>query len=213
MTSSVPAWENPKSGPPRSPELVQDRAVRTRAQVLLAAARHFAGSGFRGASVKDVADEAGVTKGAVYFHFVNKEALAIAVVEEHYARWPALLNELQAEDLSPLDTAVEMLNRAALAFRDDIVVQAGARLQIERSLIDAPLPTPYQGWTDLLSDLLTKARDEGQLRPGVDPHAAARVLVSGFFGAQHISETLHHRADLLDRWNEMRDLLTSAIRA
>ena len=211
-TAELPTTWTHRTSEQRSPELRQDRAVRTRTQILTAAAALFSTAGFRGTSVLEVAKRAEVTKGAVYFHFPTKEILAVAVVEEHYARWPALLAELAADGLSPLDTAMAMLDRAAVSFRDDVVVRAGARLQIERTLIDISLPVPYVGWIDLVTELLEQAAAAGQLRPGTDPGAVARVLISGFFGLQHISETLHQRADIIERWQELRDLVLLSAR-
>lgn len=39
------------------------------------------------------------------------------------------------------------------------------------------------------------------------------MLVCAFFGAQHISDVLHGRTDVVDRWAESSDLLFQAIRA
>ncbi|MFB6890747.1 ScbR family autoregulator-binding transcription factor [Kitasatospora sp. NPDC056327] len=197
----------------RGPDPKQDRAARTKLLVLTAAAELFSTQGFRHTSVKDVADRVEMTKGAVYFHYPTKEALAVAVVEQHYARWPMLLEEITAEGRGPLETAARLLEGAAAAFRDDIVVQAGARLQIERPQIDAELPTPYVDWTELLTTLLAGARREGELREDVSPQAAARSLVAAFFGTQHISDVLHERADVVERWSETAELLFRAIRA
>ncbi|MER7705951.1 ScbR family autoregulator-binding transcription factor [Kitasatospora sp. NPDC097605] len=197
----------------RGPDPKQDRSARTKLLVLTAAAELFAARGFRHTSVQDVADRVEMTKGAVYFHFPTKEALAVAVVEEHYARWPVLLSQVTAEGHGPLETAVRMLAGAAIAFRDDIVVQAGARLQIERPQIDAELPTPYVDWTQLLATLLVRAEAAGELHPRVVPQAAARSLVAAFFGTQHISDVLHERVDIAERWAETAELLFRAIRA
>jgi AcrR family transcriptional regulator len=202
-----------KHNVPRGPAPQQERAIRTRAQILEAAAEIFAARGYRGASVKDVAERVGMTKGAVYFHFPSKESLAIAVVEEHYARWPVAMEEIRSQGFSPLETVEEMLNRAARAFRDEPVMQAGARLQNERAFIDAELPLPYVDWTHLLQSLLQDAREAGQLRAGVEPEASARALVAAFFGMQHISDNLHQRTDIMERWSEMRELMFFAIRA
>lgn len=207
-------WETKRHrAVPRGPEPRQDRAVRTRSLVLRTAAELFAAKGFRETSINEVAERMQMTKGAVYHHFPSKEILAISVVEVHYERWPALLTEVRAEGLSPMDTAITLLNRVTEAFCNDPIVQAGARLQLERSLIDAPLPTPYVGWTDILSDLFHAAQEAGQLREGIAPQQAARTVIAAFFGTQHISDTLHQRADLLERWHETRDLLFLAIRA
>jgi AcrR family transcriptional regulator len=57
------------------------RMERTRA-ALIASARHvFATRGFEGASLDEIADAAGYTRGAIYRHFANKEDLFFAVSE------------------------------------------------------------------------------------------------------------------------------------
>ncbi|KUN95717.1 TetR family transcriptional regulator [Streptomyces caeruleatus] len=197
----------------RGPDPRQDRAVRTRAHILRCAAEIFAVRGYPYTSITDVAQRVGMTKGAVYFHFPNKESLAVAVVEELYSRWPRTLEEVRGKGLSPLDTAVEMFNDAADAFQNDPIMQAGTRLQNERAFIDAELPEPYVDWTSLISTLLREARDLGQLHDGVDPDQAARVTIAAFFGMQHISENLHRRADLKERWLEVRELIFPLLRA
>jgi AcrR family transcriptional regulator len=183
--------------------LKQERAVRTRGQVLDAAAEAFATKGFPAVTVLDVAELAGVTKGAVYFHFANKEALAQAVAEEFYHLLEMIGNEVQEAELSPLDAVAELLVRTALAFRDDITVQAGARLQIERSLIGAEMPMPYLGYTHSLTNWFKQAVEEGEVAADTDPDVTARVLVSAFFGAQHISWVLNDRADIAERVQEI----------
>ncbi|CAL9636207.1 ScbR family autoregulator-binding transcription factor [Streptomyces sp. enrichment culture] len=185
----------------------QERARRTKAQILRAAAEIFAEHGYAAVTLQDVAARASMTKGAVYFHFANKQVLALAVVEEHYRRWPPLLERVRALGLSPLESLLAVLDGTAEAFRHDTVVQAGARLQIERSLIDADLPQPYVWWPEVLAELIAKARDAGQLRPETTPESLARVFVSAFFGMQHTSDVLTGRADLMDRYVEMRDAL------
>ena len=195
------------------PDPRQERAVRTRAEILRCAAQLFAERGYQQTGIKDVADRVGMTKGAVYFHFPNKQAPAVAVVEALYSSWPRALEEVRAKGLSPLDTVIEMFNTATAAFLEDPIMQAGTRLQNERGVIEAELPLPYVDWTNLISMLLREAREQGQLADRVDPDVAARVAVAAFFGAQHISNNLHERSDFAERWREVRDLLFPAMRA
>ncbi|TMM11333.1 MAG: TetR/AcrR family transcriptional regulator [Actinobacteria bacterium] len=68
----------------RTPIREEHRAL-TRTRVLEAAARVFARRGFHGASVQDIAREAGATTGAIYSNFAGKEDLYLAVFEEHVA--------------------------------------------------------------------------------------------------------------------------------
>jgi AcrR family transcriptional regulator len=61
------------------------RKAQTRERLLEAAAQVYARRGFSGATLEEVASEAGFTKGAVYAHFGSKENLLLALVEEHLA--------------------------------------------------------------------------------------------------------------------------------
>lgn len=195
------------------PPMHQERARRTRRSILEIAAEEFAVHGFRETSLQVIARRAQVTKGAIYHHFGSKENLAASVVEEHYARWPRLVKEVKDQGLSPLATLDELLTRVAQAFYEEPVVRASSRLQIERSTIGVLLPAPFVGWTLLLTDLLRSAEKAGQLRPGgSEPEAIARVLVAAFFGVQHIADTLNQRELLLERWQEVKNLVLPAIR-
>jgi len=187
-------------------ELKQERASRTRRQLLDAAATAFASKGFPSVTLQDIADLAEVTKGAVYFHFTNKEAVAVAVTEEFYTQLPAIGESVTARHLPPLDAVAELLLQTAIALRDNPVMQAGARLQIERNLVDADLPTPFSGFTQLITELLGQAQDEGTLR-ATDIAAMARVVVAAFFGSQHISWVQRNREDLADRVQEIIDVV------
>lgn len=53
---------------------------RTRRLLLAAAARIFAEKGFSGASLEEIAELAGYTTGALYYHFANKEALFLELL-------------------------------------------------------------------------------------------------------------------------------------
>lgn len=65
-----------------------DRSARkaaTRTRLLEAAAKVYAAHGFAGATLDDVAEEAGLTKGALYGHFGSKDNLLVALMEEYLA--------------------------------------------------------------------------------------------------------------------------------
>jgi AcrR family transcriptional regulator len=181
---------------------MQQRAVLTRGRVLTAAAEVFAREGFLAASMNDIVEAAGVTKGAVYFHFPSKEALAVAIVEEQFAQWPPMVAAIKDNSDDALVSVITLTYEVGTRFRDDVVVTAGVRLSFERGLVNADMPTPFVGWMTELQELFGQARRQGLLRPGVMPAAAARALVGGFFGVQHVSEMLNRRSDLEARLDE-----------
>jgi AcrR family transcriptional regulator len=72
--------------PPRPKrETRAERQARTRAELLTTAARLFARRGYAGASVEEIAEEAGYSHGAVYSNFAGKADLFLAVFEEYMA--------------------------------------------------------------------------------------------------------------------------------
>lgn len=62
----------------------QAKAPRTdtRARILAVAARLFATQGYAGTSIKDISDELGMTKAALYYHFASKEVLLHELVSQ-----------------------------------------------------------------------------------------------------------------------------------
>lgn len=87
------------------------------ASILRAAARAFAGAGFAGTSMEDVAAEAGVTKLIVYRHFDSKEELYRTVLARTADR---LREELRAGFVAPEDERRGVFSRAMLRVaRDD----------------------------------------------------------------------------------------------
>lgn len=188
-----------------------ERTARTRAALLLAAAQVFDRHGYLGASLADIVDAAGTTKGALYFHFPSKEALAAAVVREQYDRWPPAVQRVQEAEPQPLQQLVRLSYEVARAFRDDVVVRAGVRLAAERSVIATELDRPYVGWITQVAALLQQAGDAGDLRPGLDPQRTAYTVVAAFFGLQSVSDSLTGREDVEERVTALWELLGPAL--
>ena len=61
-----------------------ERKARTRAELIAAARSVFMQRGFHGASLDDIAEAAGYTKGAVYSNFAGKDDLYLALLDAHY---------------------------------------------------------------------------------------------------------------------------------
>lgn len=194
-----------RPGPPK-----QARAVRTRATVLEAAAELFARKGFQSVTIQEIAELAGATKGAVYFHFPNKEAMAVELVETFYLAATRNASAVIDPQLPPLQAVRELTRGTAQRLRDDAVARAAVRLQAEQAVIDTELPLPFIDYVAYVTLLLTRAADAGQLPPGSEPTTIARVLVAAFFGVQHVSWVLHDRVDVVERVDELLDLLLPA---
>jgi AcrR family transcriptional regulator len=75
-------------------------AAGSRAVILAAATQLFMRDGFRGISMRQIAEAVGVTKAALYYHFQDKEELFVAIVEQYLGAMSTLIDEVAAADLS-----------------------------------------------------------------------------------------------------------------
>ncbi|WP_433266202.1 ScbR family autoregulator-binding transcription factor [Actinosynnema sp. CS-041913] len=189
----------------------QHRAQATREAILRAAAEEFDRFGYEGAPLSAILDRSGVTKGAFYFHFMSKEALASAIVQVQDDTWPRLAHAWQDRGLDPLRTAVGLFDEAVVLLSRDVVLRAGVRIAADRELGYPGLAGSHPRWEKVLADLLFAARDEGQLRPGVDPEAAARTLTAAALGARLISTATSRCADYPDRMREVWRLVLPGV--
>lgn len=96
-----------------------ERQERTRSELLEAAARVFARRGFHGASVEEIAAEAGYTSGAVYSNFKGKEELFLALQERELEKRLADFRAVGAADSSPQAVEQAASERFAKFIRED----------------------------------------------------------------------------------------------
>jgi AcrR family transcriptional regulator len=82
------------AGTPRRRLTQAEAKERTRAQLLAAAAQVFARKGFAGASLEEIAEQAGYSTGAVYYNFANKEQLFLELLRTGQSR--QIANRVQA---------------------------------------------------------------------------------------------------------------------
>ncbi|GBQ04321.1 TetR family transcriptional regulator [Streptomyces spongiicola] len=183
----------------------QERAVQTRAALLRAAAEVFAESGYAGANVSAIAERAGLTLGALYFHFRNKGQLAREIVLSQ----PDLV--VPPHPCRGLQHAVDVTLTWAYQLLDDPLLLAGARLVMEQEHFAGPSENSHQQWTRLVSEDLHEAKRRRELRAGVDVEALARLVVNACTGAQMHSHLETRRRDLPGRVEEMWRCLLPAI--
>jgi AcrR family transcriptional regulator len=152
-----------------------DRSATTRAALVEAARELFAEKGFAETSRDQIAQRAGVTRGALYHHFESKTAVAAAVVGE-------LEHELVERVVSAATEGADVRAQLHLACR--AYMDAAADPTIARILADAPAvlgvaacrQLDAEACLPLLEDGFARAADEGVAVPG-DPAVAAALLL------------------------------------
>lgn len=182
----------------------QDRSVRTRQKVLEAAATVFDRLGYQATTINEIAAVAGVTKGAVYFHFSGKEQLAQVILERQQLDGePALVPQpVKLQEI--VDAGMILAER----LRTDILVRASIRLSLDQQAGDLDRGSAFRAWIQSNLRILEEAQCRGELLPHVDRATAAELFVGCFAGLQHMSQVLADYADLPQR---VSNLLTNVM--
>ncbi|MGH7468073.1 MAG: TetR family transcriptional regulator C-terminal domain-containing protein [Longimicrobiales bacterium] len=163
----------------------------TRQKLLAVAFEEFYRHGFQAASMHTILEKAGVSKGGLYHHFVDKAALGYAVVDE-VIRNPVLdayLGSLEQDSDDPLTTLQNVLRQ-----RPDHFITTGINqgcplnnLAQEMSPLDEEfrlrLAATFEAWIDGFAVALERAQERGIMRPEVDARAVARLLVAAIEGS------------------------------
>jgi AcrR family transcriptional regulator len=153
-------------------------ALDTRGRILAAAAHVFARSGYTGATLDDVAAVAGLTKGAVYWHFASKSDLFLALLEAHTREQSATLPAMVQHVAGPSALA-DVLAEMFAACRED---QDWPRLLLEFSAsrrdpqVRERLQDLYRASQEVGRGVARAAQDEGRLAPNLDPDAVALLF-------------------------------------
>jgi AcrR family transcriptional regulator len=181
----------------------EKRADLTRHQILTAAARQFAHRPYSQVSLDDILGDARVTKGAMYFHFRSKSALALAIIDEQADMGRLAANEVLARRLSGLESVVDLLYLFAVREVSDPVARATFNLVEGIGRAGGVQAKLLGQWIDSFALILRRAIDDGDVMDDVDPATAGRLLVSLYMGLRQTSDLADpHKffADLEAMW-------------
>jgi AcrR family transcriptional regulator len=139
-------------------------------------------------SLDDILAEAELTKGAMYFHFSSKQALALAIIDDLKEMNRAAVTELLARKMSGLETLIDLVYLQAGQNTQNEVARAGVRL-LETVDYTAALPTTvWQTWIEFVTTVIQKAVAEGDVVDHSDPEDIAKMLVALWVGTRRISD-------------------------
>ncbi|MFJ9343300.1 ScbR family autoregulator-binding transcription factor [Streptomyces sp. NPDC101733] len=160
----------------------QERAARTRDTLIRSAAEVFDREGFPLASLTAISTRAGVSSGALHFHFASKGMLADVVEAEALARLLVVTGaELPgAAGRGRVQLLIDVTHGLAEALRVDVVLRAGFMLSGEQA---RPVRADLRGhWRRWVEETVTRAEAEGELRPQVTAQDLVTAVVAATVG-------------------------------
>ncbi len=156
----------------------RQQAEERRENILDAAQRVFCTKGFSGASIRDIAREAGITEGLIYHYFESKDNLQEAVWKER--SWRAQLERILSNaEGKPLEQVLkEMVRDFLRTLRENgpMVRMCAAESQRNPELAAEHLKHIQENQR-LTSEFLAARKSAGESRPTAEMDVAAGLLM------------------------------------
>ncbi|MEV6762654.1 TetR/AcrR family transcriptional regulator [Streptomyces sp. NPDC051105] len=192
------------------------RTSDAKRKILDAARSLIEGRGYSALGVAEICKAAGVPKGSFYYFFESKEALALAVVDEHWEAqkrdWTQALSG-EAEPLQRLRRLFEGTEAGQRAVQQDCGTVAGClfgnltlELSNQTEVVRGRLQEIFDAQVGMVESVIGEARERGEV--GVtDTREAARAVVAQLEGQVMFAKLYNNTQRLSPMWQNCRALL------
>lgn len=146
----------------------RSNGLRTRAEIVAVAERHFAERGFEATRLEDIGTDVGIRRAAIFYHFGDKQEVYAAVLDKIFGDWTAAL---------PTEGSAADLLETALTGWIDYVAQrpSVARLILREAASSQPgIVSPFMragnASVEWFRALIDQGIASGELAPQIEPY-------------------------------------------
>jgi AcrR family transcriptional regulator len=171
------------------PKVTEAHLEARRQQILDAAWTCFARKGYHQTTMQDICEESELSPGAIYRYFASKEAIRTAVYDRQQKWARDVLEKARSQAGRPRDILAAIGRTMWLDYFEDPAFETMARVEIEnrpevlrdRQLLE-DLRKNLAFWRTLVTQLVTEAKEAGQVRADVDPASLASLFICAYEG-------------------------------
>ena len=190
------------------------KAERTREFIVEKTAPLFNRKGYAGTSMSDMTEATGLTKGAIYSNFENKDEVALAAFDYNLARMVQRVKALQINDT----TALGKLQAYISVYRKGLfnttlsagcsIVNTGVEADDTHAGLKKRVGDAISSWHRSISAILHQGIRSGEIREGVDVPSFASLMIAMIEGGitvskisgdnSYLNQSLDHLEQLID---------------
>jgi TetR/AcrR family transcriptional repressor of nem operon len=184
------------------------KAEKTREYIIEKAAPIFNTKGYAGASLNDIIDATGLTKGSIYGNFENKDEVAIAVYQYNVKGFQKRIGEY----ISAKKTATEKITAIAEYYRENWkkVFERGGCPVLNASIeADDNLPflkkyiqTSIKNWAESIASIIEQGKENNEFKKNIEAMEYAHTfitLIEGGIMLAKITNNQQHLFNAVDR--------------
>jgi TetR/AcrR family acrAB operon transcriptional repressor len=163
----------------------KEEAEITRRELLKKALVIFSKQGYNATTLQDIASEAGVTRGAIYWHFGSKAELYNTLVREYSDRGGQIVQQAASEGGSLLDILRRVFVRQLEVIETDWEMRALMELYLFKTGMVAELADGREqqieaglGLVEMLAGVMAQGIEAGLLRSDIEAKTMARAYLA-----------------------------------
>jgi len=190
-------------------------AELTRQTILEITAAEMWQHGYKATSLSEIIKKANVSKGALYHHFKNKQALGYAVFEEIFAaQFHSMFEPVLAQD-DAITALIELFAVIpTMGCEEDMVGGCPVNtISQEMSSQDEGFRhianNMYQKKVRMFTEAFERMQQDGNIKPEIDCRASALLIVSCFQGMMSLIKVSRDRQQMIDLLEGMKNYLIS----
>lgn len=163
----------------------KEEAEKTREALLDAALKVFSAKGYARTTLNDIANEAGVTRGAIYWHFQGKAEVYCQLVSDRYESVNTAMTRILSEGTTPLQKLRKLVVFSMTSVQEDTQLRAIMELTLFKTEVGddmAPMMAAknraVNSLLKVLAELIEQAKSQKQVRRDVNATLAALGVYS-----------------------------------
>jgi AcrR family transcriptional regulator len=169
---------------------LQARAEATRSRIIESAVDLFGELGYGETGLADILARASVSKGAFYYHFDSKEAVAEAIIDDFRNRSLVVVLGKIGEAPPDLDGIIQATFASSAFMQTDKTAKVGNQLVQALTQISGAGSRTYGDWTAEFVAVIEKAIQTCDLRADLDAADIAETVWAGMLGCQLLSSAI-----------------------
>jgi len=198
----------------------KEEAAITREQLLSKALKVFSKKGYAATTLEDIARDAEVTRGAIYWHFGSKAELYNTLIREYSSRGNAIMQQAASEGGTLLDILRRVFVRQLQAVEEDPALRALMELYLFKTGLVPELEEGRQqqiesgiGLIEMITGIMGQGVELGLLRTDVEPKDMARAYLAFQNGLTQLWLTAPDQYSLKASAESFADILMAGLQA
>jgi AcrR family transcriptional regulator len=177
----------------------------TKAALIESATKLFEAKGFHNTSTQEIVDQAGLTKGALYHHFAQKEDLLALIHSRFINEYFVLTKPIQGQGLEPIAELRELVRAVVTVngrFHREVVIFAQERRAL-RSERYYHLRETRRDITLGFSACIERGQQSGDFRRDLDPLLSARAILGmcGWMSQWYFDTDTHRYEEIAEAFS------------